>query len=522
MAKRRTTRKPEQAVAVSRDRINSYLRGLYNPLVSLTPESLKAQQAAFESGHLRQFAITQQQMVMKDDLLPGVVGKRVKAPSVRGYEILMVDDSPEAQRHKVVLEYFYNNLTATNAVDENERGGVSLMLRQMMGAVGFKYSNHEIVWQPSANGISAEVRWVPLSFFENTSGRLRFLPSEGTIYGQDLEPGRWMVTVGEHLMMSCAIAYLFKRYPLRDWLIYCGRHGMPGIAGETSASPGTPEWKAMETAVASIAAEFTAVHTSGDKISKIDLTSNGELPYPKLIERMDRMMSALWRGADLSTMSSGSGSEGSGASLQAEEQQILEASDAAMLSEACNEYLDAPAIQYYLGDEEPLAYFQVKTATRKNIDQELKIDDQLNRLGFPITLKSLSERYNRPLPDKDEERLPPPPQAPGSPVVAAANVRMGQDTDAVGAIMAEARMSLAGAVAADLRPIGDRLARLLEFMDSGASEADVQAELQKFLREELPALATQILREPASVEAFVDAMSAALANGIETAAEATS
>lgn len=375
-------------------------------LRGLTPERLKAQHEAFYSGNLRPFSATQEQIIRKDDLLPGVVGKRTRAPCVLGYEILTTENSDRAEQHRTVLTHLYNNLKCTNVVDQNERGGVALLLRQMMSAVGFRYAAHEVLWKISPDGITAELRFAPLYFFENTSGRLRFLPSDSEFYGLDLDPGRWLITVGEGLMVACSIAYLFKHYPLRDWLIYCGRHGMPGICGETTAAPGSQEWKAMESAVADFAAEFAAVYSTGDSINKIDLTAQGELPYPKLIERMDRMMASLWRGADLSTMSSGTGTHGSGASLQGSEAEILEASDAMMLSEALNEYLDTWAIRYYLGDEEPLAYIQMKTSTRKNVEQDLKVDLELHEMGFPLSLRSISERYNRPLPKPGDSLLP--------------------------------------------------------------------------------------------------------------------
>ena len=32
-------------------------------------------------------------------------------------------------------------------------------------------------------------------------------------------------------MEACSIAYLFKHLPLRDWLVYCERNGMPGVRG---------------------------------------------------------------------------------------------------------------------------------------------------------------------------------------------------------------------------------------------------------------------------------------------------
>src|SRR5581483_658121 len=52
------------------------------------------------------------------------------------------DDSPEALRQKQALEYFYNHLTATTALEPDERGSMGLLVRQMMDAVGKRYAVH--------------------------------------------------------------------------------------------------------------------------------------------------------------------------------------------------------------------------------------------------------------------------------------------------------------------------------------------------------------------------------------------
>lgn len=408
------------ASLLTRERVLSFLRSKYNPLLNLTADQLKSQHSQFDAGYLRAFAVTMEHMRAKDDVLAGVAAKREKAPAVRGYEILVTEESDRAQQHKQALEDFYNNVTVTNAVDENERGGMGLLLRQMMTAVSFKYARHNIVWQPSPQLLTAEFRFVPLSFFENTAGVLRFLPYDGAITGIEPEPDQWLTTVGDHLMLPCSIAWFYKHTPFRDWLIYCARHVMPGFLGKTSAAVGSAEWKKMEEAVADLAAEWAGVVGGTDTIDTLDLGAKGELPYPKLIERCDRAMAALYRGADLSTISSSQG-EGAGASLQGDEGQILEASDSEMLSEALQMYVDRPAIRFRFGDEEPLAYVQVRTSTRQNIEQDLAVDSKLHGMGYPVTLKGLSQRYSRPLPDEGEDLLPPPapPASPFAPPAAA-------------------------------------------------------------------------------------------------------
>ena len=511
-------RKQQQSSVVTRERVLQYLRTRYESLADLTPERIIRAEQDFEAGNLRAFSVLANTLIETDDVLKGVVGKREKSPSVRGWEILTVDDSDEAKRDADRLKYFYDNLTVTTAIDENERGGVGLLIRQMQRAVGLKYAMHEVVWEPDSNGVTATLRSVPLWFFENTTGRLRYLPSEGSVYGVDLEDGGWMITVGDFLMRACARACLYKRLPMRDWLIYCARHGMPGIAGKTNAPKNSAAWKEMESALAAFAAEFAVVLSKDAVIEKIDMSSAGPLPYPQLIERMDRAMAALWRGNDLSTMSRGG--DANGASVQGEETEILVASDANMISEACNWYLDRHVIQMTTGqDRKPLAYFAIKGLSRQNIDQDLKVDETLNRIGVVTSLSDIRERYGRRAPVDEADTLKPAPASPAVPALPqmqAANARAlaAADSPDIGQFLATAKLEIAEAARADLLPLARSLAELMRAADDAdMTDADYAARLALWHKEDMPRIAKEVLGNDAAVEAFSNLFAAAFLNG---------
>ncbi len=387
----------------TRGRIAADRRLRFNPIRHLSPESLARALDAFHLGYLRPAALLWEAMERRDDVLQGVAAKRKKAAARLDWEILAYDDSPAAQRHRRVLEYFYNNLTATHACEPHQRGGVALLIRQMLDAVGKKYAVHEIVWQrtPSGGGdlphtqLTATFRFAPLWFFEARSGPLRFLPDELAYEGVDLAPGQWLVTAGDGLMESCAIAFLFKHLPLRDWLVYCERNGMPGVRGVTEAAPGSPEWDAAREAVRDFGAEFQALMSRGTEITPVDLSTKGELPYAPLVERMDRAMAALWRGADLSTLSQGAGL---GASLQAEESMLLQQDDAAMVSETLNAQVDAVIVRELFGNERPRAGFRLKSDNDAARLAHIELLERLAKLGVPVPVDGLHARLGLPLP----------------------------------------------------------------------------------------------------------------------------
>ena len=325
--------------------ITTYRAARFNPLADFGPDKLTTAIREFRAGRLRDLSMIMDSIEETDDVLMSVVPKAKAAVARRGWEILTVDtknpaDAALAEQQKETLTYFYNNLRATSAWDQDELGGVSLLLRQMMDAKGKRYSVHNIVWRPDGQGHYTATFWhTPLCFFENTTGRMRYIAQPYGYEGDDMEPGSWLVTKGTGVMIACSVAWMFKHLPLQDWLIYCERHGMPGIEGVTDAQRGSPQWIAMVDAVTQAARDFSWVRNRSDEIKTIDFGGTGTLPYPQLIERMDRALSALWRGADLSTISAGSGS-GQGASLQAMEAELIEQDDATWLSETLSMKVD--------------------------------------------------------------------------------------------------------------------------------------------------------------------------------------
>lgn len=390
-------------------RIGNSTRNRFNPIRSLTPETLTRTLDQFNSGYLRPAALLWDAIERRDDILKGVSDKRKKSVSRLKWEILTTDNSPLAQEQQRLLKFFYNHLRCTNAYDQNEEGSVALLIRQMMDAVGKKYAVHEILLATEDQNepmtlpqelqqdtevyntprIYGELKFVPLWFFENRSGKLRFLENDTDSEGIPLERGHWMTTVGEGLMEACSIAYLFKHLPLRDWLVYCERNGMPGVKGITEALPNTPQWEAAKQAVESFGAEFNTLISKGSDIQTIDLTTRGDLPYPQLVDRMDRAMAALWCGSDLSTLSR---SSGTGASLQAEEKLLIEQEDAQMISETLNEQLDRYVVQAAMGNVPVKAYFQLCPNSKTKLTEEVELFKKLRDLGIEIPENDLRER----------------------------------------------------------------------------------------------------------------------------------
>ena len=165
---------------VSAARVIQYLLARFNPLRGLTPHRLEQDMEQWQLGFLRWLSLDWSFIRERDDQIKAVEAKRIYAVSRLEWEIMPMDDSPEAEQHRQALEEFYENLTCTHVIDQNQQGGVNMLIRQMMQAVGFKYAFHEIVWQPVVDGegrrgLTANFRFVPTWFFETRTGVARYL-----------------------------------------------------------------------------------------------------------------------------------------------------------------------------------------------------------------------------------------------------------------------------------------------------------------------------------------------------------
>lgn len=566
--------------AIGPERVRREIQARFNPIRGLTPERLSQELDQFKLGYLRQMALTWEAMEDRDLHLKNVAMKRKKAVARHGWEILTVDDSPEAEAQKEALKFFYENIRVTSVMDQDQQGGVSLLVRQMMDAVGKKYAVHEMVWRPvtqrgmrnaergtenkkrnsteeregrkveeSLNGehrtsniqhptsngsvsnyLTAEFRFCPLWFFENRTGRLQFLQQEYALEGVEMRPEQWLVTVGDGIMEGCAVAYMFKHLPLKDWLAFSEKFGMPGVLGKTGSKKGSAEWDAMLEAVKNFANDWAAVCSAGEAIETVEVKSGQTLPQPPLIEYCDKRMAAAWRGADLSTIS-GTGPDSSGASLQGDEESVLQEDDAKWISETLNNRVDCQVMRLMFGTDECLAYIKILTEQKDTIDRDIKIDEFLTRHGVPVSVDECVERLGRSLPEAGVAVL----EAPAATSVAANGVAMpgpewhrgngtngthrtngtnALENEGAEALQTRAKEALAKALAEDLAPVRERLERILGIEDEGI----LRERLASFLAE-LPRLVKDIGADPESARVFEAATTAAMFNGFDEATQ---
>lgn len=495
------------------ERATQHIRTRFNPIRGLTPQKLSTALDAFSGGQLRTAALLWQKIADRDDQVITCQGKRARKVAGLNWEILSSEDSSEAAAHKQALEDFYNGLSAVNALEENERGDVELLIAQMQSAIGMRYAFHEIVWQPGApGGLTAEFRFIPLQFFENTTGHLKFLPDDFAYYGQEPDAifgeGGYMVTAGRGLMEATSVAYMFKNMPLKAWVGYCEKFGTPPLHGKTNAAKGSEEWEAMRDALTAFGEDLAILTNIGAEITPIELKNAGNAPHAALVDRMDRAISRIWLGGDLATMSKDGSAVGS--QPQSDDLAELVREDCSIINRALRYHVDRWIIRYRFGEGvAPKAYFELQPDTESDVERDLKVDDFLIKVGAPVGKKDLLERYGRPEPDAGDDLATAPAAAPSpfGPALPPRPAINEADTRLARTFRAHALDMLIAARGEDFKPLRDRLAAALQLPDDRLTSAIMS------IQRDFPALSRAVFAGNAGANAREKIDASALASG---------
>ena len=401
--------------AIGRAEISNRMR--YNALYMLDPDVLVRHLSAFAAGDIAGLEHVIEDFENRDDKMKIGAFKMAAAVASKPWEVRIAkgeEDNERARLHKEVLTRFWNRIEVTDAFCRNRKGGVRLLVKQMMSAESRVYAVHDLVWNVRGDGeLTATFTQIPAWCFENRTGELRYLREPGAYTGEPMRAGEWLVTVGEGVGVTAAILAMSKRLSWNDWLLFSEKCGMPLILGNTGAKENSPAWNALLSAIAAIAPKTGILTDLNSKMQAVQIGgSSGQATYKDLVETVDRAISALYRGGDLATMSSTQG-EGTGSDAQDGESELMDGDGCAMVSETLHNQIDRFVIRFTCGDFEPLAGIVINPpAETTDIDREIKIDNHLAALGVKLSKADALQRYGRAEATSEEDALHPTPNGP--------------------------------------------------------------------------------------------------------------
>ena len=371
----------------------------YNALFALDPDVLVRHLVAFNAGDIAGLEHILEEFENREDKMKIGAFKMSAAVAAKPWEVRIAkgeEDNERAKLHQEVLTRFWNRVETTDAFCRNRRGGVRMLVKQMMSAQSRVYAVHDVTWNVRGDGeLEALFTFVPAWMFENRTGELRFLKEPGAYTGEPMRDGEWLVTVGEGVGISAAILAMAKRLSWNDWLLFSEKCGMPVILGNTGAKEDTPAWKQLLHAIANVAPKTGILADLETRLQAVQIGgSSGQTTYRELIEVVDRGISSLYRGGDLATMSQGT--DGVGSNSQDGESELMDADGCAMISETLQRQIERHVVRFTCGDFEPLAGIVINPpAETEDIDREIKIDTHLATLGVKLSKADALSRYGR-------------------------------------------------------------------------------------------------------------------------------
>lgn len=387
--------------------------------VGVTPGRIARALNEYRVGEYREAAAIFEKIEGCDAQLLSVAEKRYRDVSGLDWEISEVsrgaDDAAEAaalaEKQRAVVQDFYDALVASDVRRLDMRGGVSDLIFQLMSAVGYGYACAEIAWEPArlpdgSATYHARTLFTPLSCFEALNRRLAIRTSVAAQYGVELAPDSWVVAAypGRPLMAASALIYMLKQTPLEDWAIAVEKYAMPNLIANTQAAKGSPEWESVVETLRRFGNDYAGLFGSGTTVQLLR-GLEGTPPHKELVEHLDRALSVLWRGGDLSTQSRGEG-DGTGTTLQSGELSKIQKSDRQFIESVLDARLTRPLLRFVFGEAAPaLVYFNFKQDNSAELSSRLEVAERLARIGLKIPAAMLYEDFGIRRPEEGEETV---------------------------------------------------------------------------------------------------------------------
>jgi phage gp29-like protein len=306
------------------------------------------------------------------------------------------------------------------------------------------------------------------------------------------------------------IAFHRANLSQKDWDGFIEGFGIPPlfITGPPNVPP--DQEATYQEAAEGIISNSRGYLPNGASVSTVDVAQRGN-PFREHIRYQEESVVLAGTGGLLTMLTeSGSGTLAGGAHSDAWSE-IL-AGEAAIISEVFQRDFDLPLLTPKTGTAQPLAYFELGFRRETNVGDIVAQVAQLGQAGYAVDAAEVSERTGYTI----TPRLAaiPSPEPLGNRAVAPKPKKKPAKPDPSAEFMRECRNALATALQADMEPLARRIERAM-----ASPDPVVVARELAVLREELPALLTELNAKPDTAKAIEGALGAATFNGLETASK---
>jgi phage gp29-like protein len=305
--------RPQSGVLVGRQAADLWRE---YPADGLTPQKLVAVMRAADAGDLSAQMALFEQMEERDAHLFSVANTRRLAVTGLPWEVVSAAEMPGWRGGAGAARG--DRATADDAAaycDEalREMCDFDEALAHLALAFGRNISVVELVWESGADGVRL-AEMIPVEFERLTIGRdgkTRILTDDEKYDGIEMPPDKFIVHTPHArsghparggLMRVTSLAYLAKRFAIKDWMIFAEVFGMPVRIARYAPNASETEKRELIAMLKQLGADATGIFSKAVEIEIMQTRLPGETNlYENLCLYFDREMSKAWLGQTLTT-----------------------------------------------------------------------------------------------------------------------------------------------------------------------------------------------------------------------------
>lgn len=325
-----------------------------------------------------------------DGHLDSVKGKRFAAITSRPWTI---DGSKgDAKKAKMLEEYIWNL--------EQLRD----IMSQMLEALGFGYTVHEIVWDAVETEMGTLIlptalKDRPQEWFKfDDKGQLLFQDKNNT---RTLVPDKKFIVTrnrptasnpyGEPVYSRCFWPLAFKKGGLKFWMIFVEKYGIPKAIGKCPPTATTEEQQKFLKMLSNLVRDGVAVITNTGSVELLETKLSGTNPHSEIVKWADSEMSKAWLGETLTTEQTSSGGTQAMATVHNDVRMDLTKDDAAMIESSFNQLIRW-IYEINWPNEKVVPWMNI--ILPEDMQQaRLERDSKLTQLGVKFNAKYITDVY---------------------------------------------------------------------------------------------------------------------------------
>ncbi|QOJ03073.1 MAG: DUF935 family protein [Planctomycetia bacterium] len=275
--------------------------------------------------------------------------------------------------------------------------GFEETLAHLSLATGRGLAVAEIVWEADGGGVRP-VEIVPVPFDRLTlgdSGELRVLTEDEKYQGEALPPNKFVVHAPQSasghplrggLARVTGLAYLAKRFAIKDWLIFAEAFGMPVRIARYEPGATSEEKREMLAMLKQLGADATGVFSKAIQLEIIQSRVPGEVNlFENLCLYFDREISKAWLGQTLTTDTARMLASAGAAKVHDHVRRDLRDDDIRREAQTLRRDLLGPLVRMQFGPGAAVPYFERQVEGRLDARRLAEVlDIAVNRLGARV------------------------------------------------------------------------------------------------------------------------------------------